>query len=148
MLKKLHKITCNIYSTLVGEKKMGAKEVGTSGTSFSNNHFLPGDTQRQLVPLSLLLVGIHVHPKTQTCFRSTTSTKTRSNVNLALQRWEEEQETKKGEREVHVCIPLQKEEERDEREREIDSWVVTATFGFMAMGHTNRLIPEANSEQL
>jgi len=50
-------------------------------------------------------------------------------------------------REVHVCIPLQKEEERErERERERGSWVVTATFGFMAMGHTNRLILEANSE--
>lgn len=66
--KKLHKITCNIHSPLVGEKKMGTKESGTSGTSFSNSQFLPGDMQRQLVPLSLLLVGIHVHPKTQTCF--------------------------------------------------------------------------------
>jgi hypothetical protein len=65
--KKLHKITCNIHSPLVGEKKMGTKEGGTSGTSFSNSQFLPGDMQRQLVPLSLL-VGIHVHPKTQTCF--------------------------------------------------------------------------------
>jgi hypothetical protein len=68
VLKKLHKITCNIHSPLVGEKKMWTKEGGTSGTSFSNSQFLPGDMQRQLVPLSLLLVGIHVHPKTQTCF--------------------------------------------------------------------------------
>jgi hypothetical protein len=67
VLKKLHKITCNIHSPLVGKKKVGTKEGGTSGTSFSNSHFLPGDMQRQLVPLSLL-VGIHVHPKTQTCF--------------------------------------------------------------------------------
>jgi hypothetical protein len=48
------------------KKRWEKKKGGTSGTSFSNSHFLPGDMQRQLVPLSLLLVGIHVHPKTQT----------------------------------------------------------------------------------
>jgi hypothetical protein len=42
--------------------------------------------------------------------------------------------------------PTKGRREGGEREREIDSWVVTATFGFMAMGHTNRLIPEPNSE--
>jgi hypothetical protein len=47
---------------------------------------------------------------------------------------------------MYVSPYKRKKRGRREREREIDSWVVTATFGFMAMGHTNRLIPEANSE--
>jgi hypothetical protein len=47
---------------------------------------------------------------------------------------------------MYVSPYKRKKRGRREREREIDSWVVTATFSFMAMGHTNRLIPEANSE--
>jgi hypothetical protein len=58
---------------------------------------------------------------------------------------ERERERDCDERSACMYPPTKGRRER-ERERERGSWVVTATFGFMAMGHTNRLILEANSE--
>jgi len=59
---------------------------------------------------------------------------------------ERERERERDCDERSACMYPPTKGRREGGEREIDSWVVTATFGFMAMGHTNRLIPETNSE--